>query len=127
MKIEVEGNGLVLKKLKRGTGSSENDRNSTTPDKEIRLCNMVLFIYVLNSTPPHLKGKQFFPFLCTTIPAGFHDSLARFLELQVMFFSSFNPKETVAFVSHLCQLQNDMKRGTSPSSNGWDFIPNTNG
>jgi hypothetical protein len=26
------------------------------------------------------------------------------LELQVMFFSSFNPKETVAFVSHLCQL-----------------------
>jgi hypothetical protein len=79
---------------------------------------MVLFIYVLNSTPPHLKGKHFFPFLCTTIPAGFHDSLARFLELQVMFFSSFNPKETVAFMPHLCQLQNDMKRGTSPSSNG---------
>jgi len=57
--MKIEGNGLVFKKLKRGTGSSENNRNSTTPDKEIRLCSMVLFIYVLNSTPPHL---QFFLF-----------------------------------------------------------------
>ena len=44
-----------------------------------------------------------------------------------MFFSNFNPKETTTFVPPLCQLQNDMKRGTSPSSNGWDFIPNTDG
>jgi hypothetical protein len=34
---KLEGNGLVFKKLKRGTGSSENDRNSTMPDKEIQL------------------------------------------------------------------------------------------
>jgi hypothetical protein len=66
-------------------------------------------------------------FLYTTIHAGFHDSLTRFLELQIMFFFSFNPKETTSFVPPLCQLQTDMKRGTSPSSNGWDFIPNTDG
>jgi hypothetical protein len=42
-------------------------------------------------------------------------------------FFSFNPKETTTFVPPLCQQQNDMKRGTSPSSNGWDFILNTNG
>ena len=63
--MKLEGNGLVFKKLKRGTGSSENDRNSTTPDKKIRLCSMVLFICVLNITPPRLK---FFPFLYTTLP-----------------------------------------------------------
>jgi len=81
--MKLEGNGLVFKKLKRGTGSSENDRNSTTPDKEIWLCSMVLFICVLNSTPPCL---QFFPFLCTTILAGFHDSLARFWSYKSRFF-----------------------------------------
>jgi hypothetical protein len=27
--MKLEGNGLVFKKLKRGTGSSKNDRNST--------------------------------------------------------------------------------------------------
>jgi len=42
-------------------------------------------------------------------------------------FFSLNPKDTVAFVPPLCQLQNDMERRTSPSSNGWDFIPNTDG
>ena len=31
------------------------------------------------------------------------------------------------FASPLCQVQNDIKRGTSPSSNGWDFIPNIDG
>jgi hypothetical protein len=29
------------------------------------------------------------------------------------------------FAPPLCQLRNGIKRGTSPSSNGWDFIPNT--
>jgi hypothetical protein len=50
--MKLEGNGLVFKKLKRGTGSSENERNSTTPDKEIRLYNM------------HPFPSDFFPFLC---------------------------------------------------------------
>jgi len=62
--MKLEGNGLVFKKLKRVTGSSENDRNSTTPDKEIRLSSMVLFICVLNSTLSRLK---LFPFLYTTL------------------------------------------------------------
>jgi hypothetical protein len=31
------------------------------------------------------------------------------------------------FAFALCQVQNDIKRGTSPSSNGWDFIPNIDG
>jgi hypothetical protein len=52
--MKLKGNWLGFKKLKRGTGSSKNDRNSTTPDKEIRPCSMVLFICVLNITPPRL-------------------------------------------------------------------------
>jgi hypothetical protein len=31
------------------------------------------------------------------------------------------------FAFALCQVQNDIKRGTSPSSNSWDFIPNIDG
>jgi hypothetical protein len=50
--MKLEGNGLVFKKLKRGTRSSENERNSTTPDKEIRLYSM------------HPSPSDFFPFLC---------------------------------------------------------------
>jgi len=132
--MKLEGNGLVFKKLKRGTRSSENDRNFTTLNKEIQLYSTVLFICVLNSTPHHLK---FFPFSLTTLPicnsfifsAQLFQlvsmiSLAWFLELQIMFFfrASIQRRHQL-----LCQLQNDMKKGTSPSSNGWDFIPNIDG
>ena len=93
--MKLEGNWLGFKKLKRGTRSSKNDRNSTTLDKKIRLCNMVLFICVLNSTPPFL---QFFPFLCTTIPASFHYSLAWFFFSTDHVFFFLKPNEIVGLM-----------------------------
>jgi len=85
--MKLEGNGLVFKKLKRGTRSSENDRNYTTLDKEIRLCNMILFICVLNSTPPHLK---FFPFLFTILP----------IWNSFLFFAQSSPSAILSFSLH---------------------------
>jgi len=74
-----------------------------------------------SNNPPHL---QFFPFLCTTIPAGFHDFSHLIFGAANHFFF---PAPIQRRQQLLCQLQNDMKKGTLPSSNGWDFIPNIDG
>jgi len=126
--MKLERNGLVFKKLKRGTGSSENDRNSTTPDKEIWLCSMVLFICVLNSTPPYMK---FFPFLYTILPVSLSAILSFSLhnyscwfpwfshpifELQSTFFFYPGPKETVGALR--CQLWKDRKELHHPLITG---------
>ena len=87
------------------------------------IINIALSICIVRIVPPCL---QFFPFLCNILLVSLILSLD-FGAADHVFFSNFNPKETTAFVPPLCQLQHDMKRGTSPSSNGWDFIPNTDG
>jgi hypothetical protein len=139
--MKLEGNGLVFKKLKGGTRSLENDRNSTTLDKEIRLCSMTLFIYVLNNTPPYLK---FFPFLYTILPIwnsfllsaqssssaiisfSLHNYSRWFpwfsrliFELQIMFF--FLPQSKG---NSWCLTVPAMEghKGVTPSSNYWKVI-----
>lgn len=98
------------------------------------IINTTLSICIVRIMPPRL---QFFPFLYTTIPTDFFPFLCNFLLVFMIlsldfgaayhFFSSFNPNKITTFMPPLCQLQNDMKRGTLPSSNGWGFIPNTYG
>ena len=98
------------------------------------IINITPSICIVRTVPPHL---QFFPFLCTAILVVFFPFICNFLLVSMILsldfgaadhvFFSLNPKDTVAFVPPLCQLQNDMERRTSPSSNGWDFIPNTDG
>jgi len=131
---------MVFKKLKLGTGSPENDRISTTSDKEIRLCSMVLFICVLNSTSLCLK---FFPFLCTILyvcnsflisAQPFPSAILSFslhnyshwfplfswsiFELQIMFFSaSIQRKQLVLTVPAM-----EGQKGATSSSNYWKVI-----
>ena len=72
--------------------------------------SVILFFSLHN--PYHL---QFFPFLCTTIPTGFHDSLDRFLSCRSCFFL---PQSKGNSWCSQCQLWKDRKKPHHPLITG---------
>jgi len=89
---------------------------------------MVLFLIILRTTPS--PSATLFFLSTQQFPLVFllnFSSVNWYVQDSPLILSRQNCSKGNHFAPPLWQLQNDMKRGTSTSSNGSDFIPNING